>query len=295
MKTQPDEIQLIPIGRIRVLNPRNRDAKKFGEIVENIKTVGLKRPITVRVLAGAKSGKEFYEIVCGQGRFEAFKTSGASHIPAIVQPYDRKTALLASLVENIARRPIRAIEQIGAIRWMHEQGNDAAAIERKTGLGEGYVKAILKLLDQGEERLLDAALHGRVPITIATRIADSKDTEVQRILLDAYESGEIKQSTLAAFRNLVQMRKSWGRSYGKIPESARPKKTSSQMFLNRYRQLAEKQRLQIRKARSVEGRLLAISAAFKILLHDENFSNVLRAEGIETMPRFLAEQTKGAA
>lgn len=293
MKTKPQEVQLIPIGRVRVLNPRSRDEKKFGEIVENIKTIGLKRPVTVRVVSTGKDG-DSYEIVCGQGRYEAFRAAGATHIPAIVQPYDRKKALLASLVENVARRSVRAIEQIGAIRWMHEQGHTAADIEKKTGLGASYVKGILKLLAQGEERLLDAVLHGRVPITIAIRIADSKDEDIQRILMEAYEGGEIKQNTLSEFRRLIQMRKSWGKNYAQTSESGKPKKTTSQVFVTRYRQLAQRHRVLIKKARAAEARLLAISAAFRTLLGDENFVHALRAEEIGTMPRFLAERTKGA-
>lgn len=292
MNPKSREVRLIPISRIRVLNPRARDKKKFGEIIENIKTVGLKRPITVRVIAGSKSGEENYEVVCGQGRFEAFKAAGALQIPAIIQPYGRKEALLASLVENIARRPIRAIHQIESVRWMHSQGHSAAVIEKKTGLGEAYVKGILRLLDQGEERLLDAALHNRIPITIAIRISDSKDENVQRILMEAYESGEIKQSTLSKFRNLVQMRKCWGKSYSQQGPSRFPKKPTSQVFLSRYRQQADRHRILIKKARSAEGRLLSIAAAFRTLTSDENFIHALRAESIGTMPKFLAERAK---
>jgi len=286
------EVQFIPINRIRVLNPRSRDQKKFDDIIENIKTIGLKRPITVRAIAGSRPGEENYEVVCGQGRFEAFKAAGALQIPAIVQSYGRKEALLASLVENVARRPVRAIEQIQAVRWMHSQGHSASIIEKKTGLGESYVKAILHLIDHGEERLLDAALHGRVPITIATRISETKDENVQRILMEAYESGEIKQSTLSEFRRLVQMRKCWGKTYDKQNCARRPGKNASQVFLSRYRQQAERHRILLKRARSAEGRLLSIVAAFRTLAADENFIHALRAENISTMPKFLAERIK---
>ncbi len=41
------EIRMIPLDQIDVLNPRERNAKVFGEIVGNIKTLGLKKPISV--------------------------------------------------------------------------------------------------------------------------------------------------------------------------------------------------------------------------------------------------------
>jgi ParB family chromosome partitioning protein len=43
-----EEVQMIPIERIRVINPRHRDRKKFQVVIESIKTVGLKKPIQVR-------------------------------------------------------------------------------------------------------------------------------------------------------------------------------------------------------------------------------------------------------
>jgi hypothetical protein len=42
-----DEIKMIPIDRIRILNPRHRDRKKFEVIVQSIKNLGLKKPIQV--------------------------------------------------------------------------------------------------------------------------------------------------------------------------------------------------------------------------------------------------------
>jgi ParB family chromosome partitioning protein len=269
---------------VQILNPRLREKRRFGEIVENIKTIGLKRPITVRARRGPEAN---YEVVCGQGRFEAFKAAGASHIPAIVCDYTRPQALLASLVENIARRPVRAIEQIRSIQWMKDQGHDSKRISQKTGLAKSYVDAILRLLEKGEDRLLDAALHGRVPITIATRIAESGDQDVQRVLMEAYQGGEIKQKTLSEFRRLVQMRKCWGKKVDN--GGARAKRNSTEVFVTRHRQLAERHKLLIRKARAVEGRLLAVTAAFRTLLGDENFRVLLRAEDLGTMPRYLAE------
>lgn len=41
------EIRLVELSRIRVLNPRVRNKKIFARLVENIATLGLKRPITV--------------------------------------------------------------------------------------------------------------------------------------------------------------------------------------------------------------------------------------------------------
>jgi len=58
-------IRLIPLDRIRVLNPRVRNKQVFAKLVENIATIGLKRPITVTCTNDG--GGERFEVVCGQG------------------------------------------------------------------------------------------------------------------------------------------------------------------------------------------------------------------------------------
>lgn len=45
--TVRDRVALIPISEIHILNPRTRNKRVHRELIENIKTVGLKRPITV--------------------------------------------------------------------------------------------------------------------------------------------------------------------------------------------------------------------------------------------------------
>jgi hypothetical protein len=42
-----EEVKLIPIDKIRVINPRHREQKKFQAIVQSIKNLGLKKPIKV--------------------------------------------------------------------------------------------------------------------------------------------------------------------------------------------------------------------------------------------------------
>jgi ParB family chromosome partitioning protein len=62
-----------------------------------------------------------------------------------------------------------------------------------------------------------------------------------------------------------------------------------------YRREAQRQKLLIKKAKLCETRLLSVSAIFKRLVMDEDYINLLRAEKLETMPRFLAERAKKSA
>ena len=94
-------IHMIPIDQIVVLNPRQRGKRKFRQIIDNIGQIGLKKPITV---APSKNGdgKTKYNLVCGQGRLEAYQAHGQTEIPAIIIDAPKEDLLLMSLIENLA-------------------------------------------------------------------------------------------------------------------------------------------------------------------------------------------------
>ena len=100
-----NEVILIPLDRIRIVNPRCRDRKKFEKIIESIRNLGLKRPIQVCLRPAAQTdGPPCYDLVCGQGRVEAFSALGYQEIPALVVEASKEDLLIMSLVENMARR-----------------------------------------------------------------------------------------------------------------------------------------------------------------------------------------------
>ena len=47
MSLPAQRVEMIPVEKITVVNPRLRNKKVFQGIVENIADIGLKRPITV--------------------------------------------------------------------------------------------------------------------------------------------------------------------------------------------------------------------------------------------------------
>ena len=55
----------------------------------------------------------------------------------------------------------------------------------------------------------------------------------------------------------------------------------------------ERQRQMVRKAEHSQNMLVLITEALRQLLQDEDFYNVLRAEGLDTLPRFLEQRIRG--
>ena len=179
-------VQLIPVDQINVLNPRSRNKAIFQSIVSNISNIGLKKPITVARRSEPVDGKS-YDLVCGQGRLEAFVALGQTDIPAIIKDASREECFLMSLVENVARRQIRPLELLREINNLKSRGYSTAEIAKKIDVTKSYVGGIVHLLRNGEERLLYAVEKGRIPLSVAMQIADTDEEGVQKALCQAYE------------------------------------------------------------------------------------------------------------
>lgn len=291
---RPQQIEMIPIARINILNPRSRNKRQHREIVNNIEAIGLKRPITVSKREG--QGGPRYDLVCGQGRLEAFQMLGQTEIPAVVIEAAEDECLVMSLVENIARRVHRPIDVMREIGELRKRGYTEADIARKIGVHNTWVNMVASLLERGEERLLAAVETGLIPITMAIEVAKAETEEAQNLLLEAYEAGKLKGKKLASVRRLLDLRlrsRNKGIPASRMGPRAGNRRITTNDLMQVYQREAEKQRLLVKKSDFTQTRLLFVVEAIKDLLSDEGFVTLLRAEGLETMPRALAMRISG--
>jgi ParB family chromosome partitioning protein len=285
-------VELISLDRITVVNPRVRNRRGFEEIVQNIETLGLKRPVTV-TRRPSRDGPR-YDLVCGQGRLEAYRSLGQTEIPAIVVEADQEETLVMSLVENIARRQHRAIDLLHDIEGMKRRGYTEEEIARKTGLSVEYAKGIIRLLETGEDRLLRAVESGHIPVSVAVQIAEAADDHVQEALQQAYERGDLRGKRLLITKRLVEQRRRRGKGLGQTG-AKRQQNLSPHALIRTYRADVEKKRLLVRKAEATRDRLVFATQALKTLFKDEHFVTLLRAEGLDTLPRNLALRLQSAS
>ncbi len=141
------DIVMIAVHAINVLNPRARNRKVFNELVTSIAHLGLKKPITV----SRRAGTGIFDLVCGQGRLEAFIALGQKEIPAIVVDVDEEDCFVMSLVENLARRQHTTLELASEIGALKKRGYSIPEIAAKTDFSTEYIYAICYLLETGEE------------------------------------------------------------------------------------------------------------------------------------------------
>jgi ParB family chromosome partitioning protein len=281
------EIQMVAVDAINVLNPRVRNKRVFQELVTSIANLGLKKPITV----SKRAGRGRYDLVCGQGRLEAFVALGQREIPAIVIEAAEEDCFVMSLVENLARRQHTPLELVRAIGLLRDRGYSTADIAVKVDFSTEYVSAICYLLENGEEKLINAVERGVIPHSVAMEIARAKDGDVQRALAQAYEEKAIPGKQVLAIRQIVEQRNHSGKGIHHRTLNATPSKSvTSEALIRAYQKETERQRQLVKRASLAGSRLLFVSNALKRLLSDDHFLTLLRAEGLDTLPTALADR-----
>jgi ParB family transcriptional regulator, chromosome partitioning protein len=283
--TTATEVQMVPVDAITVLNPRARNRRVFHELITSIAHLGLKKPITV----SRRASDAGYDLVCGQGRLEAFIALGQSEIPAIVVEASQEDCYVMSLVENLARRHPGSLELMRAIGALKERGYNSAEIAAKTDFTPDYIAAICYLLEHGEERLLAAVERGVMPANIAVEIARAPEGDVQRALAEAYENKLLPGNQVLAIRRIIlqrsQRRKKPHRGRG-APHTGR---ITAASLIKSYQNEAQRQTLLVRKADLAQTRLTFIVNALRRLFEEEEFLTLLQTEAMHTLPRPLAE------
>jgi len=281
------DVRDIPVAAVTVLNPRSRNKRVFQELVTSIANLGLKRPITV---SARKDGG--YDLICGQGRLEAFIALGQAEIPALVTEASEEDCFVMSLVENLARRQHRPLELVREIGALKDRGYSTQEIATKTDFSPEYIWAICFLLDNGEERLIAAVERGVIPHTVAMEIAKAGERDVQEALAEAYERKALPGNQVIAIRRIIEQRKTSGKAgrSGAREVGAPRTRVTADVLVRAYRKETDRQKLLVKKAALTQSRLVFVVNALRRLLDDDHFVTLLRAEAMHTLPRPLAER-----
>jgi ParB family transcriptional regulator, chromosome partitioning protein len=283
---EENTVKMVPTNEINILNPRERNKKKFQVIVNNIANIGLKRPITVSEQRN-KKGEKQYNLVCGQGRLEAYIALGEEKIPAIVKNIPEEECFLMSLVENLARRKQLSVEYVKQIGLLSQRGYKSSEIAKKIDANPEYVRGILRLFENGEERLIAAVIKEQIPISTAVEISAAKDDKAQLALLDAYESNKLRGRALITVRRILDKRRLQGKTLHSGIARGAKNYFSADALVRTYKKETERRKLLIKKAKICEARLLFITSALKGLFQDKNYVNLLQAEQLDLMPKNL--------
>ena len=149
--------------------PRTRFREEaLDELTRSIQSSGIIQPLVVRAVGNR------YQLIAGERRWRAAQRAGLTKVTAIVKQVPDELALEMTLVENIQREDLNAIEQARAFeRLMDEFQATQEAVAERTGKDRATVANAIRLLkleptiqDWIEEGKLTAG-HGRALLALA--------------------------------------------------------------------------------------------------------------------------------
>jgi len=148
--------------------PRTRFREEaLDELARSIRASGIIQPLVVRPIGNR------FQLIAGERRWRASQRAGLSKVSAIVRQVPDELALEMTLVENIQREDLNAIEQARAFdRLMHEFHLTQESVAERTGKDRTTVANAVRLLkleeniqDWIEEGKLTAG-HGRALLAV---------------------------------------------------------------------------------------------------------------------------------
>ena len=139
------EITEIDINMIvaREDQPRKKfDQESLKELAKSLEEHGILQPVLVR----EKEGR--YELVAGERRWRAAQMAGLQTIPVIIRQLDDSQAGELSLIENLQREDLTAIEEAQAYRLMMERYQyTQEMLSQKIGKSRSHIANTLRILN----------------------------------------------------------------------------------------------------------------------------------------------------
>ena len=143
--------KLAPVGRIAPgpFQPRiNFDKERLAELTRAIQSQGIIEPLIVRRIDAPEGDGPRYELIAGERRLRAARAAGLEAVPVVVRELDDRAALEMSLVENIVREDLNAVEEgLAFFRLADHFGLTHDQIAARVGKSRPYVGNSIRLLE----------------------------------------------------------------------------------------------------------------------------------------------------
>ena len=132
--------------------PRKHFSKEsLEELTNSIKEQGVIQPIVVR---SDKSFKGKYEIIAGERRWLASQNAGLHEVPVVILNVDDVKSLEFSIVENVQRQDLNAVEEArGYQRLVNDFNYNQEKLSQFIGKSRSYIANSLRLLSLPKEVL----------------------------------------------------------------------------------------------------------------------------------------------
>ncbi|HLY52335.1 MAG TPA: ParB/RepB/Spo0J family partition protein [Steroidobacteraceae bacterium] len=190
-----DEVRDIPIDLIE-RNPyqtrTHLDEIALAELAASIETSGVMQPILVRQVAGK------YQLIAGERRWRASQRAGKQTVPAIVRAVSNEQAMEMTIIENLQREDLNAMEQARAFyRLGSEFSLTQEQMAHRTGKDRSSIANFLRLLKLPEpvQAHIEAGVvsFGHAKVLMSLDSPEAMVELAERIVTDALSVRQLEQ------------------------------------------------------------------------------------------------------
>lgn len=204
---------------IRHVRPNpNQPRKYFDEealqgLADSIKSQGIIQPLTVEEIAPGE-----FSIIAGERRYRAAKIAGLEKIPAIVVSLNEIQRIQMSLIENIQRENLNAIEEASAYQYLIDHsGYTQEMVSQKVGKSRSAIANSLRLLSLSD-KMKDDVVSGAMTAGHARAILSLVNPADRELLRDkivheglSVRDAEILAESYNKGHKLIQRKKGAGK------------------------------------------------------------------------------------
>ncbi len=139
---KPREIEIELIDPSPFQTRGTMDAEQLDELSRSIAATGVVQPILVRPLPNGR-----FQLIAGERRWRASKKAGKTTVPAVLRQVSDEQAMEMTIVENLQRADLNAMEQARAYeRLSREFKMTQEQMAQRTGKDRATVANFLRLL-----------------------------------------------------------------------------------------------------------------------------------------------------
>lgn len=149
---------------------RHFDDESLQGLVESVRDKGILQPLLVR---RDPDSSNVFEIIAGERRWRAAQIVGLHEVPVIIRELTDREALEISLIENIQRQDLTALEEAeGYRRLIDEFAHTQEELAKAIGKSRSHVANMLRLLtlpDPVKQMVQDGSLsagHARAVLSL---------------------------------------------------------------------------------------------------------------------------------
>ena len=167
------ELKVVEVEPNRKQARKEFNYKKLEELAESIKTFGVLQPIIV----AKKDG--YYEIIAGERRWRASKLANMKTIPAIIREDEDEENTHISIIENVQRENLNAIEKAQGYKEAMENYNlSVEEFAKKIGKTKSAITDILQILKLSD-KVLELARRENLSETGCKMLLEIEDEDKQ--------------------------------------------------------------------------------------------------------------------